>query len=101
VPGGTARSYGRTMTMMLKTTRVVGAVLALAVVAYALTYLRPGMPSGFADQLHVYRSRQLWFLLHIGGGAVALALAPSSCGRVGGRGCRTPRTARSCAAFTG
>ena len=61
---------------MLRTTRVVGAVSALAVVAYALTYLRPGMPSGFADQLHVYRSHQLWFLLHIGGGAVALALAP-------------------------
>jgi uncharacterized membrane protein YozB (DUF420 family) len=64
------------MTTLLKTTRVVGAVLALAVVAYALTYLRPGMPSGFEEQLDVYRSRAFWLLLHICGAAVALALAP-------------------------
>jgi hypothetical protein len=34
------------------------------------------MPSGFTEQLEVFRSRQAWFYLHIGGGSVAMLLVP-------------------------
>jgi uncharacterized membrane protein len=64
------------MRMALKTIRVSCAVLAFAVVLYALGYLRPHAPIGFDEQQQVYRAHLPWLHLHIAGAAVALALAP-------------------------
>jgi hypothetical protein len=51
-------------------------ILATLLAVFSLHYLRPGMPDGFLEQLPVYREHSFWFLLHIIGGAVALATGP-------------------------
>jgi hypothetical protein len=60
----------------MRSLRVLGTILGFGVVLLALNYFRPGMPSGFTDQLEVFRSRQAWFYLHIGAGSVAILLVP-------------------------
>ena len=64
------------MSAISRVVRFAGVVLALGVAGYALTYLRPGFPGPFEPQLPVFRARPLWFVLHVAGGAVALALVP-------------------------
>ncbi|MDA0369651.1 MAG: DUF2306 domain-containing protein [Proteobacteria bacterium] len=55
---------------------LVATLLAGAIALFSLHYLRPGMPSGFPEQLATFREHALWFRLHVVGGAIALALGP-------------------------
>ncbi|AGA35302.1 putative membrane protein [Thioalkalivibrio nitratireducens DSM 14787] len=52
------------------------ATLASLLALFSLHYLRPGMPDGFIEQLPLYREHAFWFLLHVVGAAVALAVGP-------------------------
>lgn len=54
----------------------VVAFLAIGVALFSLHYLRPGMPSGFPEQLPTFREHAFWFRLHVVGGALALLVGP-------------------------
>ena len=65
-----ASSFGRRVAWL------IGTFLALTIALFSLHYLRPGMPSGFTEQLEIFRDHAFWFRLHVIGGATALALGP-------------------------
>lgn len=63
-------------TLSRRLTWGLAAFLAIGVALFSLHYLRPGMPSGFPDQLPTFRDHAFWFRLHVVGGALALMLGP-------------------------